>query len=98
MPLSANAPYAAGARGWGAFEVSARHGVLDIDDGVFGTYADPAVSVSKAANTGVALNWYLNANVRVSLDYEHTAFEGGAAGGADRADEKALLTRLQLAF
>ena len=93
-----NASYAAGAPGWGAFEVSARHGVLDIDDGVFGTYADPAVSVSKASNTGVALNWYMTANVRVSLDYEHTAFDGGAAANADRADEKALLTRLQLAF
>jgi phosphate-selective porin OprO/OprP len=94
-----DAPYATGgAPGWGAFEVSARHGVLDIDDGVFGTYADPAVSVSKASNIGVALNWYMTANARVSLDYEDTAFDGGAAAGADRADEKALLTRLQLAF
>jgi len=93
-----NVPYGVGAPGWGAFEVSARHGVLDIDDGVFGTYADPAVSVSKASNTGVALNWYMTANVRISLDYEVTAFDGGAAAGADRADEKVLLTRLQLAF
>ena len=96
--LRPNVSYAVGAPGWGAFELSARHGALDIDDGVFGTYADPAVSVSKAVNTGVALNWYPTANVRISLDYEHTAFDGGAAGGADRLDEKALLTRLQLAF
>jgi phosphate-selective porin OprO/OprP len=91
------APYVAGGEGWGAFEVGVRHGVLDIDDGVFPTYASPAVSVSEAASTGVALNWHLNGNARISLAYEATAFEGGAAAG-DRRDEKVLLTRLQVSF
>jgi phosphate-selective porin OprO/OprP len=93
-----NAPYAAGAPGWGAFELAVRHEVLDIDDDVFGLYADPAASVSEASSNGVSFNWYLTANARISLDYEVTAFEGGAPAGADRADEKALLTRLQLSF
>ncbi len=93
-----NAPYAAGAPGWGAFEVAMRHGLLDIDDDVFPTYASAAASVSEASSNGVSLNWYLNSNARISLDYEATAFEGGAPAGADRADEKALLTRLQLSF
>jgi phosphate-selective porin OprO/OprP len=83
--------------GWGAFEVALRHGVLDVDDAVFPVYADPAASVSEIENTGIALNWYLTGNARLSLDYETTAFEGGAAAG-DRRDEKALLTRLQLSF
>ena len=91
------APYAAGAPGWGAFEVALRRGVLDVDDGVFPAYADPAASVSEATSTGVAVHWHLDANVRASLDYESTGFEGGAAGG-DRRDEKALLARLQVAF
>lgn len=95
--VNPNAPYAVGAPGWGAFEVALRHGVLDIDDDVFPTYANPATAVSQAANTGVALNWYMTANARISLDYEDTTFDGGAATG-DRADETALLTRVQLAF
>jgi phosphate-selective porin OprO/OprP len=91
------APYASGAPGWGAFEVALRHGVLDVDDAAFPAYADPAVSVSEATTTGVALHWHLDANVRASLDYEATGFEGGAAAG-DRRDEKVLFARLQVAF
>ena len=43
------------------------------------------------------MNWYLNPNVKWSVDYEQTLFDGGAATG-DRPDEKALLTRIGLAF
>jgi hypothetical protein len=32
------------------------------------------------------------------LDYEHTRFEGGAAGGGDRDDTDALLLRIALGF
>jgi phosphate-selective porin OprO/OprP len=95
--IKPNAPYAAGGAGWGAFELTVRTGVLDIDDGVFPAYANPAASVSEAETGGVALNWYLNGNARISLDYENTAFEGGAAAG-DRLDEKVLFTRLQVSF
>jgi phosphate-selective porin OprO/OprP len=46
----------------------------------------------------VGLNWYLNSNLKLVLNYLHTSLEGGAAGGADREDEKAVFTRLQVAF
>lgn len=92
-----NTPYAVGGEGWGAFEIALRHGVLDIDDDVFPTYANPAASVSEASTDAIALNWYVTGNARISLDYEDTAFDGGAATG-DRADETVLLTRLQLSF
>lgn len=92
-----NTPYVTGGDGWGAFEIGLRHGVLDIDDGVFPAYASPTASISEATNTGVALNWYVTGNARISLDYETTSFEGGAAAG-DRLDEKVLLTRLQVSF
>ena len=46
---------------------------------------------------GAGVNWYLNRNVRVSLDYETTRFEGGAAVG-DRADEDVIFTRFQVSF
>jgi phosphate-selective porin OprO/OprP len=32
------------------------------------------------------------------LNYEHTSFDGGAAGGADREDEEAFLTRVAVGF
>jgi hypothetical protein len=32
------------------------------------------------------------------LNYEHTKFDGGAASGADRDDEEAILTRVALGF
>lgn len=91
-------PYAVGAEGWGAFEVALRYGVLDIDDAVFPTYANPAASVTEAQDLGVALNWYVTGNVRLALNYDSTEFTGGAAGGADREDEQALFARVQLSF
>jgi len=32
------------------------------------------------------------------LDYIETRFQGGAAGGADREDERVILNRFQVAF
>jgi phosphate-selective porin OprO and OprP len=83
---------------WGAWEIAARVGQLDIDDDAFGTFATASTSASKATNYGFVLNGYLNDQVRVSLDYEHTTFDGGKTGGADRDSEKALLSRVGLKF
>ena len=87
---------------WGAFEVKARVQQLNVDENAFGggsnSFADPAVSASQADSYGVGLNWYLNENVKWLLDYEHTTFEGGAAGGADRKDEDAYQLRLAIGF
>ena len=52
----------------------------------------------KAATYGLGLNWYLNENLKWVLNYEHTNFDGGAASGADRADEDVFLTRFGLTF
>jgi len=90
--------FAPGKEGWGAFELGLRYGELDIDNQAFTLYADPATSVTEAKNVGVALNWYLNRNVKLSLNYDQTEFTGGAAAGADRPTEKLVLGRLQLAY
>ena len=84
--------------GWGAFEVLGRYGELDVDDAAFPLFADPALAASKATAWTVGLNWYLSSNLKLMLNYLNTQFEGGAAGGADRPDEKAVFTRLQVAF
>lgn len=96
-------PFAVGAEGWGAFEVAARYGELEVDDAAFaGTaatrFANPDAQSEKAASWTLGVNWYLNTNVKLALNYTNTRFDGGAAGGADRDDDKTIFTRLQLNF
>ncbi len=86
-------------RAWGAVALSARHGELDVDDDLFALgYADPAKSASKAKEWGVGLDWYLTRNVKYVASYDHTTFEGGAAGGRSRKAEDAVLLRAQICF
>jgi phosphate-selective porin OprO/OprP len=97
QPGSSNA----GTRGWGAFELVARYHQLDIDDDTFtggaNSFANPLTAVSKATAYGVGLNWYPWNTVKLSVNYEQTEFEGGAATG-DRADEQAVLSRFAINF
>lgn len=97
-----NSVFSLDRRTWGAFEVVARVHELDGDDAAFASgadsFADPAVSASRASAWGIGLNWYLNENVKWAFDYEQTRFDGGAAGGADREDEEAFLLRMALGF
>ncbi len=87
---------------WGAFELVGRVQALTVDDNAFAggsdSFADPSVAAREANSWGVGVNWYLNENLKWLLDYEHTTFEGGAAGGADRRDEDAIQLRLALGF
>ena len=93
-----NRPFVAGGEGWGAFELVARYGELDVDDAAFGLYADPAAAARRATAWGLGLNWYLNSNLKLVVNHTRTRFDGGAAGGADREDESTVFSRLQLAF
>ncbi len=90
-----------GKEGTGAFEVVARIHELDIDDDTFvggaNSFANPLTAVSKATAYGVGVNWYPWNTVKLSVNYEQTQFEGGAATG-DRPDEKALLSRFAINF
>jgi phosphate-selective porin OprO and OprP len=97
--------FALGQAGAGAWEIAARYQRLDIDDEAFaggsGSFANPATAVSAAIGYSVALNWYLNQNVRWTLEYDRTRFAGGAGTAAtvtDRKDENAWVTRFALAF
>jgi len=87
---------------WGALEIKARVQQLNVDDNAFGgaveSFADAAVSARRADSYGIGLNWYLDENVKWLFDAEHTMFEGGAAGGADRKDEDAYQLRLAVGF
>lgn len=103
---------------WGAWELVGRYSEITLDADTFrnpsgtaftGAYANLSDSAKRARSWAVGLNWYLNQNVRVAVNYSETKFEGGAGNGVapinaagtnvqDRPDERIFLSRLQLAF
>jgi phosphate-selective porin OprO and OprP len=86
-----------GSRGFGAIELVARYGELDLDPASFPTYASLTTSVQKAKSLGVGANWHFTRAVKVMVDYERTTFTGGATTG-DREPENAVITRFQTSF
>lgn len=105
--------------GWGAWELVARYQENNIDAAAFSTagagtglaFADPRNNAKSAKSWAAGVNWYLNQNVKLAVNFEHTSFDGGgnanAAGTAgagsfidiaDRPSERILFTRLQLAY
>jgi len=91
-------PFSLSDNQWGALEFVARYSHLSIDEEVFPTFADPATQAHGANAYTFGLNWYANRNIRTSLNYVHTDFQGGDQGAITRQDENAILTRLQLTF
>lgn len=99
-------PFSPGERAWGAWELAARVGSLQLDDDAFPLFANPASSASSAFSWGVGVNWHLNRNVKFSLNYEHTTFglsKLPLAAGTVHAplleqSENVVLFRAQLAF
>ena len=81
---------------WGALQIAGRWSELSIDEETF-KFLDSQASIAGARSLTVGANWFLNQNVRLMADYEHTYFSGGAASG-NRPTEKAFATRLQLVF
>jgi phosphate-selective porin OprO/OprP len=97
-----NRPFAPSDGRWGAFELVTRYSAQTNDDDAFvgsaaTQLANPLQSAREAREIGVGLNWYLNRNIKVQINYEETHFDGGAVNG-DRAAEKVILTRLQAAI
>ena len=91
-------PFAPFNHGWGAWEIAARTGDFKVDQGLFNYgFASPTASPSFAREWMGGVNWYLNRILRISMDYAHTNFLGGAVG-ADRAAERVILARFQINF
>ncbi len=75
-----------GERGWGAWELAARYGAVDLSDG--------PVRGGEHESLTFGLNWYLNPNVRVSANYIRNDIEHDLYAGAFDVFQ----TRLQLEF
>jgi phosphate-selective porin OprO/OprP len=90
-----------GKPGSGAWELVARIQELDIDDDAFAgganSFANPLTAISRETSYGVGVNWYPWNTVKLSLNYDLTSFEGGAATG-DRADEQAIFSRFAINY
>lgn len=82
---------------WGAFELAARYSKLVVDNGAFPLFADPTKAAQEARAWTVGINWYLNGNVKLVINYEKTDFKGGVASG-NRKGEKVILSRFQIVF
>lgn len=61
-------------------------------------YASPAQSAEEATSYVAGVNWHLSRSFRLSFNYDYTQFEGGAANGGDRAEEKVFLNRVTVTF
>jgi phosphate-selective porin OprO/OprP len=84
---------------WGAFDLAARIGELQLpgSDVYTGGYADPTRSASKTWSAGGGVDWFPNKNFRVILDFEHTWYDRGARTG-DKEPESSLVGRFQTVF
>jgi phosphate-selective porin OprO/OprP len=87
--------------GWGAVELAVRLSDFEAENGVY-TYGlvNPAISPRHLHEWTGGVNWYLNRLVRITGDYGHTAFGGGAAAsvGGNRPAEKVFILRFQIDF
>jgi phosphate-selective porin OprO/OprP len=84
---------------WGAIELAGRvNGIKLGGSTVADGLVDPTKSVRDAFAWALGVNWYLNRNIKQVVNFERTTFSGGAAAGADRPAENAILIRTQVAF
>jgi len=84
---------------WGALELAIRTGDFSAEKALFNYgFASTATSPRTDREWVGGLNWYLNRLVRISFDYGHSAFGGGAPGVLNKLPEQVILVRFQLNF
>jgi phosphate-selective porin OprO and OprP len=84
--------------GWGAWELAARIQGIDFDDDAFPVFANPDRSPTSALSWGVGVNWYMNRNLKLSVNYEQTHFDGGDQNPVTANDEQVILGQVQVSF
>jgi phosphate-selective porin OprO/OprP len=92
--VSPKRPFSPADGRWGALQVIARYGRLEIDPVAFSAgFAAPGAS-SAATAVGAGVSWYLTDYVKYVLTYERTTFDDD--GAERRQTERAIVFRLQL--
>lgn len=86
-------------QGWGAWEVALRYSKIDLEDGHTSFFEqvlgiDRQIWGGEEDNITVGLNWYLNPNARVMLNYINADIDSRVY----RGDLNIFQTRFQLAF
>src|SRR5450830_417899 len=61
--------------------VLAKQTSADTNAAIGDSFADPTFSAKKAQTWTAGINWYLNSNAKIVLNYEQTSFIGGAGTG-----------------
>jgi phosphate-selective porin OprO/OprP len=93
-----NRPFSPSTGGWGALQVAARAGQLTVDSGILPIYSNPDIWSRQSTTFGASLNWILNENLKLTLQYDYTSFLGGAPEGGNAPDNNAITTQVQLSF
>ncbi len=97
-------PFSISEGGWGAFELTGRYSVLDLNfrEGLPGTAIATAAGAIRGGEQTiwtVGLNWYMNANIRMMFNYLNIDVDRMNAAGLQAGQElDAVAGRLQFAF
>jgi phosphate-selective porin OprO/OprP len=79
-------PFTAGiCTGWGAWEFKARWSYIDLNDA--------GITGNRLSDFTFGVNWYLNPNFRVMLDYIHADLDKAAGAGAGESDANFVAMR-----
>jgi phosphate-selective porin OprO/OprP len=88
-----------GGGGWGAWELAARVGELELDHKAYALgFANPAISARTDFEWAFGFTWYLNRNVKFVLNYDLNSFTGGAPKGHNRPKENGIDSLFQVQF
>jgi phosphate-selective porin OprO/OprP len=88
---------------FGALELAARVGHLDIDQDAFPNFASKTGSVHGATEVTLGANWYWSDNAKFVINWDHTEFQGGASTPAEvaighREAENIIFLRAQVVY
>jgi phosphate-selective porin OprO/OprP len=85
-------------RHFGAVELAVRYSQVRIGGEAFPLFANRATAAQQAREQGIGVNWYLNRDIKLTTDYEHTGFKMAAGNTTPLHSENVLMSQVQLAF